>query len=370
MTKVIGILNLHNSPKLGPLNTSRSVASTSFLGRYAFMDFSLSNFSNSGIDKQAILVERHLRSIIQHIGSGHAWNENTKIGGLTILYDEPYANTKGYNHDVNNLLENSWYLKGTVGDVVVIAPSHIIYQVDFRPLIEDHVKNHHRISILYHKIENAKATFIGEDVATIDERGFLRDLTKNQGIDNSLNISMQTYIIDKEVLKGMLQVAHKTSSFLDLRATLKMLAKEMPIYTYEHKGYIRCFDSIENYFKYSLELLDFDNFKELFNSNWNVYTKTYDTPPAKYGPDSEVKSSFIANGCIVKGKVKNSIFARDVIVEEGAEVENCVILSSSYVSENTHLKNVVCDKEARILHEKDLSGAKEKPLYIKRGDIV
>lgn len=370
MTKVIGLLNLHNSPKLGPLNVTRSVSSTSFLGRYAFMDFPLSNFSNSGIDKQAVLVEKHLRSIIQHIGSGHAWNENTKIGGLTMLYDEPFSNTKGYNHDVNNLLENSWYLKDTVGDVVVIAPSHIIYQMDFRPLIEDHVKNHHRISVLFHKLDNAKSTFIGEDVATIDERGFLRDLTRNQGIEDEINISMQTYIIDKEVLKGMLQVAHKTSSFLNLRDTLKVLTKDMPIYTYEHKGYIRCFDSLEHYFKYSLELLDFDTFKKLFNSNRDVYTKTYDTPPAKYGVDSEVTSSFIANGCIVKGKVKNSIFARDVTIEEGASVENCVILSGSYVSENTNLKNVVCDKEARILHEKDLVGEEEKPIFIRRGDIV
>ncbi|MDD4532023.1 MAG: glucose-1-phosphate adenylyltransferase subunit GlgD [Bacilli bacterium] len=370
MTKVIGLLNLHNSPKLGELNITRSVSSTSFLGRYAFMDFPLSNFSNSGIDKQAILVEKHLRSIIQHIGSGHAWNENTKIGGLTMLYDEPFANTKGYNHDVNNLLENSWYLKDTVGDVVVIVPSHIIYQIDFRPLIEDHVKNHHRISVIYHKLDDAKSTFIGEDIATIDERGFLRDLNKNQGIEDKLNISMQTYIIDKEVLKGILQVAHKTSSFLNLRDTLKMLTKDMPIYTYEHKGYIRCFDTIENYFKYSLELLNYDIFTELFNSSWEVYTKTYDTPPAKYGIDSDVTSSFIANGCIVKGKVKNSVLARDVIIEEGAEVENCVILSGSYISENTHLKNVVCDKEARILHEKDLVGEKDKPQFIRRGDIV
>ena len=43
-SKVLGLLDLHNSPDLGPLTSSRVLASTSFLGRFAFMDFALSNF--------------------------------------------------------------------------------------------------------------------------------------------------------------------------------------------------------------------------------------------------------------------------------------------------------------------------------------
>lgn len=57
MANILGILNLHHSPELGPLTKRRSIASTSFLGRYAFMDFMLSNFSNSGIDMVATLVK-------------------------------------------------------------------------------------------------------------------------------------------------------------------------------------------------------------------------------------------------------------------------------------------------------------------------
>jgi glucose-1-phosphate adenylyltransferase len=370
MAKAIGILDLHGSKELGALTANRSVSSTSFLGRYAFMDFPLSNFSNSGIDQQALLVKNHLRSIIQHAGSGHTWSENTKMGGLTLLYDEPSASSSGYNHDINNLLENSWYLKQAVGDVVVIAPAHIIYRLDFRPLIEDHVKNNHRISIVCHRLKHAKTTFIGEDVATIDERGFLRDLTPNQGTEDDVMISMQTYIIDKEVLKGILQVGRKTSSFYSLRDTLKLLAHDMPIYTYEHEGYIRCFDSLEHYLSFSLELLKEKNFANLFSRDWEIFTKTYDTPPAKYGEDAEVIGSFISNGCQINGKVENSVIARDVIIKEGAYVKNSVVLSGTYISENTHLDSVVCDKDARLLHGKELIGSSEKPLFIKRGDIV
>jgi glucose-1-phosphate adenylyltransferase len=370
MVKTIGILNLHESSSCGPLTMTRSVASASFLGRYAFMDFQLSNFSNSGIDEQALLVKEHLRSLVQHIGYGHSWSENTKLGGLSILYDEPYSGASGYNHDLNNLLENSWYLKGTIGDVVVIAPAHIIYRIDFAPLIADHIKNNHRISVIVHPCKDAKEEFIGEDVATIDERGFLRDLNPNQGTEQEALISLQTYIIDKEVLQGILHVGKKTSSFYSLRDTIKLLAHDMPIYTYEHKGYARCFDSLAHYLKYSLELLNENKFKELFSPQWDIFTKTYDTPPAKYGQEAEIKGSFISNGCQINGKVVNSIIARDVIIKEGAFVKDSVILSGTYISESTHLENVVCDKEARILHAKELVGTKDNPEFIKRGDIV
>jgi glucose-1-phosphate adenylyltransferase len=369
MAKAIGILDLHGSKDLGPLTSNRSVSSTSFLGRYAFMDFPLSNFSNSGIDEQAVLVKNHLRSIVQHIGAGHIWSENTKLGGLTLLYDEPSASSN-YNHDVNNLLENSWFLKQSVGDVVVIAPAHIVYRMDFRPLIEDHVRNNHRISLVYHRLSHGKTTFIGEDVATVDEKGFLRDLNPNQGTEDDVLISMQTYIIDKEVLKGILQVGRKTSSFYSLRDTLKLLAHDMPIYTYEHKGFIRCFDSLSHYLTFSLELLKEPNFYNLFDPNWSIYTKTYDTPPAKYGEGAKVSGSFISNGCQIAGTVENSVIARDVIIKEGAVVKNSVILSGTYISENTVLDSVVCDKEARLLHAKEMEGTLENPLFIKRGDIV
>lgn len=370
MVKVTGILNLHNSSQVEGLNETRGISSTSFLGRYAFMDFSLSNFTNSGIDDLGILVKDHIRSIIQHVGFGHAWNDNTKLGGLSLLYDEPHANNSGYNHDINNLIENSWFLKKSSADVVVIAPAHIIYRLDFRPLIEEHVKNKNKITLVYHKLIHAKSTFVGEDVAHIDSKGLLEDLTLNQGTDDNVNISMQTYIIDKEVLKGIIQIGSKTSSFYSLRDTLKLLCKDMPIHTYEHKGYIRRYDSLTHYLKQSLELLNKDTWNELFDENWPLYTKTYDTPPAKYGVLSNVSKSFIANGSQINGTVKNSILGRDVIVSEGAVVENSVIFSGSYISEGTHLNNVVVDKEARILHAKELEGTQEKPLYIKRGDIV
>ena len=47
MVKAIGLVNLHSDVDFVGLTEKRPVASVSFLGRYALIDFVLSNMSNS-----------------------------------------------------------------------------------------------------------------------------------------------------------------------------------------------------------------------------------------------------------------------------------------------------------------------------------
>ena len=60
--------------------------------------------------------------------------------------------------------------------------------------------------------------------------------------------------------------AHKISAFYDLKDILGYLCDEKQIHTYEYKGYARCLDSTEAYFKYSLEMLDIDISSRVFKS--------------------------------------------------------------------------------------------------------
>ena len=92
MRRVIGFCNLHNSPSLGELTKNRTLASTSFLGRFAFIDFTLSNFSNSGVDEIGILCHDHVRSLTKHLGFQNSWNINTKIGSNIVMYNEEKFN--------------------------------------------------------------------------------------------------------------------------------------------------------------------------------------------------------------------------------------------------------------------------------------
>ena len=108
--KVIGFLNLYSSPNLGPLTEKRTLGSTSFLGRYALMDFPLSNFTNSDIDEVNILVKDNFRSVSKHVGSMKTWVNNTIIARQNILINEKGIRNPKENSDLACILQNDWVL--------------------------------------------------------------------------------------------------------------------------------------------------------------------------------------------------------------------------------------------------------------------
>ena len=371
MAKIMGIVNLHHSIHLDSITDRRSLASTNFLGRYCFIDFAISNFTNSGINEIGILIKEHSRSLFRHLGSGDSqWALNSKTGGITLMYNEKYANNDRYNHDVNNLIENGWFLKQSNAEYVVVAPIHMVNIIDYSRALDEHIKSNADVTVIYKKVDNAKEEFIGCDYLTIDENKRVTRFQENLGSENERNISLEIYIMKKNVLTDLLVKAKATSAFFSLRDVLAYNASSLHINSSEYLRYLRLVDSTRTYLDVSLELLNPEVSKEVFNPEWPIYTRTYDSAPVKYTKNAEIKGSFISNGSIIKGKVENSILGRGVVVEEGAVVKNCVLFSDAHVGKDCHLEYVIADKETEVTFNKNIKGTKEKPLVIKEGDLV
>lgn len=371
MAKIMGIVNLHNSIKLDNITSRRSLASTPFLGRYCFVDFALSNFVNSGINEIGILIKEHARSLFRHLGSGdRQWPLNSKTGGITLLYNEQYINNDRYNTDISNLIENIWLLKQSHAEYVVIAPVHMVNIIDYRRALKEHLDKKADVTVIYKKVDNAKEEFIGCHYLTLDENKRVKRFAENLGSENDRCISMETYILKKELLMDLLVKAKSISAFFTLKDILAYSVKNLHIHASEYKRYFRIVDSTKTYLDVSLDLLDGNVSEEVFNPEWPIYTRTYDSAPVKYTETASVKSSFIANGSIIKGHVENSILGREVVVEEGAVVKNCVLFSRAYIGKDAHIEYVIADKESKVVNALDFHGTKEKPLMIKEGDTV
>ncbi len=369
MVKAIGIVNLHSDVDFVGLTERRPVASVSFLGRYALIDFVLSNMSNSTIDAVGVLIQKKPRSLFKHLGNGDSWNFNSKAGGVSLLYNEKYANNPNYNHDINNLIENIAFLEANKADYVVIAPAHIITTMDYEDVIENHEKTGAEITMVYKKVHDANEAYIGCDCLTIKDK-VVTAVERNKGSRKDRSISLETYVINTKTLLKVMKQAQKISSFFSLKDVLGYLCDEKQIHTYEYKGYARCLDSTEAYFKYSLEMLDIDISSRVFKSNWPIYTNTNDTPPTKYLANANVKKSFVANGAVIDGTVENSILGREVTIGKGAVIKNCVIFSGSKIASGAVLENVIIDKRAKVEKKLELKGTETSPLYIKEGDRV
>ena len=81
-------------------------------------------------------------------------------------------------------------------------------------------------------------------------------------------------------------------------------------------------------------------------------------------------NSIIGNGAIIKGTVENSVISRDVVIEEGAVVRNCILFTQTHVGKDTKMEYVLTDKSVKISEVKELKGKKDEVLYVKQGETV
>ena len=369
MAKVIGLVNLHSDIELKGLTERRPVASVSFLGRYGIIDFVLSNFSNSQIDNVGILIKEKPRSLFKHMANGNAWNFNSKRGGVSLLYDEKYANNNMYNHDINNILENIAFIEKNKPDYIVIAPAHIITTMDYSEVVEAHRKSGADITMVYKKIKNADERFIGSDYLKV-KNGVVEAIEKNKGNAKNRAISLETYVFSREALLKLLKEAQNVSAFFNLKDILSYALDEKKIDAYEFKGFADIIDSFESYYRVSLGFLNIEVSTQVFKTNWPIYTNTNDTPPTKYKKNADVKNVFVANGAIIDGTVDNCIIGREVKIGKGAVVKNSIIFTGAEVKPGAVVENAVIDKDAIIQNKKEIKGTPEAPLYVKEGDKV
>ncbi len=369
--KVIGLLNLYSSPNLGPLTESRTLGSTSFLGRFAIMDFALSNFTNSGIDDFSILVKDHFRSVSKHVGSMKTWVNNTKIAKQYILFNEKGLLDKTYNTELNNLRENEWVMFDTNPDYIVIQPAHIIALIDFRDVLKYHIEKGSDITLVYKKINNADKAFNYANVLTVDANGKVSHAIRNSGSSKNATVSLESYIISKDVFKKLIHQNAKGREMSLKRTIVKLIrSKTYKVFGYEYKDIAFSVDSYRHFCEYSFDLLHYENATRLFDNDWTVYTVTHNSRPAMYGEHSSVKNSYVANGAIIEGSVTDSIISRGVIVRKGAKIKNCIILADTVVEKNAILENAVIDKHAHVYEGAELIGHKDDLIYVDQGKKI
>ena len=367
MAKVVGICDLHDAPHLGKLTEKRPIGTVSFLGRYGLMDFALSNFSNSGIDRVSILVDRHLHSVVSHVRDGSIWVNNTKTGTQRIFYNENVPSHK-FNTDINNLLSNRLHFEGLDCDYVVVANSFFLASMDFRKYLDMHIESGNKISLIYKRVKNAKEEFLNCDVVKTENR-LVKDFAINLGTAKEALISLEVFIFDYKTLVELVNKTREISTLFNIRDLVNYCATNnlYKVNAFSFDGYVAPILTFDNFVKYSRDLLSYEVRKQLFKEDWPIYTTTHNTPPALYGEKAVVENSFVSNGSMIKGTVINSILSRDVIVEEGAVVKNCILFSGTKVGKGSHLEYVVADKNVKIREVRDVAGDEDHFMYISFG---
>lgn len=365
-TNVMGIVfpNVHDN-LMGEMTELRSMGSLPFCGRYRIIDFSLSNLVNAGISKVGIVTKTNYQSLMDHIGSGKAWDLDRKSGGLYFL--PPYSNTeaKVYEGHVDGLFGAMTFLASSSEEYVVMCDCDIITNFDMSNMIKRHIKSGADITIAYkkgvmpHNFHDVMAFELDGDKVT--------DIKFSSSNTADSCISLDITIMSRKLLIDIIQTGYESNFTSLARDVYKPSLGKLDIRGYEVTEYTAIMDSPETYAKISAEIVGNPEIRrQLFCEARPVFTKTRDDMPTIYGLDSEVKNSLIADGCVIEGTVKNSVLFRGVKIGKGAIVENCIVMQDSVIEDNADLQYVTLDKKVKVTTGKTLRGTETYPIYVRK----
>ena len=339
--KALGIISFENSQaKVGGLDDYRPVPAISFMGRYRIIDFILSNMTNSGIDNIHVYCKEKPRNLFAHLGSGQQYNINSKRGQLRILYGEKPFAAEVYNNDIANYMLNMQYIEEDSNPYVIVAPSYFIYSLDFTNVLQQHIESKSDITVLYTNTADAKSRFLECDTLTMDKDKRVRDIGHTRGKKTNVSLSFAAYVLRQDLFIRLVKKAAETSSLYWFRDILNDSLEEWNVTGYGIKGFVGCVNTLQEYFRISMELRDRSTAKGLFKPGWPVYTQTNDSAPTIYSEDSNVTGSVIANGCVIEGKVTDSVISRNVTIRKGAVIKNSIVLPGAYIGERAKLDHV------------------------------
>lgn len=374
----IGLIfsNIHDYV-IPELSRRRAIASIPFGGRYRMIDFELSNMVNSDIIKVGVITNYNYQSLMDHIGTGKDWDLARRSGGIKILppYITAYdtAKSEALNTSRLELLKGALsFIERSKEEYVVMTDCDRVCTLDYQKLLDRHIESRADITIVTHRKKVTDDGIGKEILIDADMIGKIDDISEHTAADEGYhNVSMNIFVLRRAYLLSIIRdsIAHGYKSFYHDIIAKNMLHSDYYIYNFD--GYSQTINSLSSFFSANMDLLKPDVRAQLFEMPYHpVYTKVRSSAPTKYLEGAMVSNSLIADGCIIEGKVENSIIFRGVHIARGATVKNSILMQDTVVSKDVSLNCVITDKNAVIRDGRVLSGHETLPFFIDKGVII
>jgi len=334
--------------RLDLLSENRVKPAVPFAGKYRIVDFTLSNCTNSGIFNIAILTQYLPLSLNEHVTLGKPWDLDKRDASLTMLqpHKEWYAGT------ADAVLQNIQFIKRKNPKYVLILSGDHIYKMDYRKMIDFHVKNNSKLTIAVQPVPWDEAHRYG--ILTADESMKISKFSEKPEKPDSSLASMGIYVFETETLLNAITTVKDEN--LDFgKHIIPYLLENTDLYAYVFDDYWRDVGTYDSYLEANIELTTtVDKIKlDMYDKNWKIYTKSEEMPSVKVGSKAEISQALISNGTIVAGKVHQSVLSPGVIIHPGATVINSVILNDTEVKAGAYIENAIIDK--RCIIEEDVT---------------
>ncbi len=347
--------------RLGVLTSKVAKPAVAFGGKYRIIDFPLSNCINSGIDTVGVLTQYQPLRLNTHIGIGIPWDLDRNVGGVTVL--PPYEkseNSEWYTGTANAIYQNLDYMEQYNPEYVLILSGDHIYKMDYEVMLDFHKANNADVTIAAMPVPIEEASRFG--IVITDENSKITEFEEKPENPRSNLASMGIYIFSWKVLKEAL-IKMSDVSNCDFGKHIIPYCHEQgcPMYAYEYNGYWKDVGTLGSYWEANMELIDIIPEFNLYEEFWKIYTKSDILPPQYVSENAVIEKSIIGEGSSICGVVKNSVIGAGVTIEEGAVVEDSVVMMGTVIGKGTHVEKSIIAENVKIERDCTIGVGEELP---------
>jgi len=357
--------------RLMPLTSKRAKPAVPFGGAYRIIDFTLSNCIHSGLRRIHVLTQYQARSLEEHIRFG--WNFLPRRLSQFISVRPPHHLKTGlwYQGTADAIYQNLDTLEDERPSHVLILSGDHIYKMDYGRMLEQHLETKAAVTIGVVRVPQADARRFG--ILEIDAQARVKSFDEKPKVGKEIPGqpgfclgSMGIYIFETDELVRRLKADGElgTASSHDFgKDIIPRMIQEAPVLTHrftdmqypELEPYWRDVGTLEAYFDANMDLCSVQPQFNLYDLDWPIYTLWHNDPPAKTifdeydGRKSEVVDSLLCPGVVVSGaKVRRSILANRVRVEEKGLVEDSIVFAGAVIGRDAKVRRAIIDKWIQV----------------------
>ena len=349
--------------RLGPLTVHRSKPGVPFAGRYRIVDFVLSNFVNSEMAALYVLVQYKSQSLIEHLRQ--AWRTSGILPDyfITVVPPQMRVGPAWYRGTADVVLQNLNVVDDFNPDIVAIFGADHIYRMDINQMLVFHEESGADVTVAARPVLKREASQFG--VLEIDRTGRVVAFEEKPARPKAMPtdpehclVSMGNYLFSRQALVDALLADARRSTDHDFgRSIIPELvptgrvyaydfqANELPgVKPYEEHGYWRDVGTVQAYWDAHMDLLGESPRFDLDNRYWPIRTGMHPGPPARF-IGGDVDNVHVGDASLIKrATIRNSILGRSVWVNEGAVIEDSIVMDHTTVGKGARLRRVIVDR--------------------------
>ncbi|MBJ2173955.1 glucose-1-phosphate adenylyltransferase [Aureibaculum sp. A20] len=398
------ILGGGQGSRLYPLTESRSKPAVPIAGKYRLVDIPISNCINSEIKRIYVLTQFNSASLNRHIKNTYHFSFFSSAFVDVLAAEQTIHSQSWFQGTADAVRQSMHHFLRHDFEYALILSGDQLYQMDYRLMLDEHIKKGAEISIATIPVNAKDATSFGilkadgDNVITSfiekPDAELLPDWTSEvsdemKGENRNYLASMGIYIFNRQLLVDLMSNPD-TNDFG--KEIIPGAIHDHKTLSYQFEGYWTDIGNIDSFFEANLGLTDNIPKFNLYDTDQRVYTNARILPTSKIS-GTVLDKAVIAEGCIIQAaKIETSVIGIRSRIGKESTVINTYMMGCDYyesleeinrkktpilmgIGERCFIKNTIIDKNCRIGDDVRINGGphlkdKETDQYVIKDGIV